>query len=195
MTFKNKITSNHSYRYRYEEMDPSLRDNARNLLWEYNNSKPDEDEKRASILQQLFGTCSPTTFIEPSFQCDYGFNIHTAGLTFINYNCVMLDTSPIHIGENVFIGPGTCLACAGHAFDPEQRANGIGDSKPITIENDVWIGANCTVCGGVTIGAGSIIGAGSVVTKDIPAGVVAVGNPCRVVREISVEDKWVLEDL
>ena len=154
----------------------------------------DENEKRSTILQELFGTCSPLTFIEPNFKCDYGFNIHTEGLTFINYNCVMLDTSPIHIGADVFIGPGTCLACAGHAIDPTERAMGIGTSKPITLEKGVWIGANCTVCGGVTIGEGSIIGAGSVVTKDIPPGVIAVGNPCKVMRKITEEDKLNLKE-
>ena len=106
----------------------------------------------------------------------------------------MLDTSPIHIGADVFIGPGTCLACAGHAIDPTERAMGIGNSKPITLETGVWLGANCTVCGGVTIGEGSIIGAGSVVTKDIPAGVIAVGNPCKVMRKITEEDKLNLKE-
>lgn len=111
--------------------------------------------------------------IEPSFHCDYGFNIHTHGLVFLNYNCVILDTSPVHIGADVFIAPGVCLACSGHAINPAQRAEDIGSSAPITIEDRVWIGANVTVCGGVTIGDGSIIGAGSTVTKDIPAGVIA----------------------
>ena len=171
-------------------MDHSLKTNAQNLLWEFNNTRPDESEKRASILQKLFGTCSPMTFIEPNFKCDYGFNIHTHGFAFINYNCVMLDTSPINIGENTFIGPGTCLSCAGHPIYPSERiVEGISTSKPITIENDVWIGANCTVFGGVTIGAGTVIGGGSVVTKDIPSGVVAAGNPCRVLRPITEEDR------
>ena len=106
----------------------------------------------------------------------------------------MLDTSPIHIGADVFIGPGTCLACADHAIDPTERAMGIGTSKPITLEKGVWLGANCTVCGGVTIGEGSIIGAGSVVTKDIPPGVIAVGNPCKVMRKITEEDKLNLKE-
>ena len=98
-------------------------------------------------------------------------------------------TAPVHIGANAFIAPGVCLACAGHAIVPEQRSAGIGTSKPIVIEDDVWIGANTVVCGGVTIGKGSVIGAGSVVNKDIPAGVVAVGNPCKVLRPITEEDR------
>ena len=188
MTIKENITMNKEYIFKHEGLDINLKQKAKNLLWEYNNSKPEEEEKRAEILQQLFGTCSPMTFIEPSFRCDYGFNIHIEGLAVINYNCVMLDTSPIYIGENAFIGPGTCLTCAGHAIDAEQRAIGIGSSKPITLKKNVWIGANCTICAGVTIGEGSIIGAGSVVTKDIPAGVIAVGNPCRVLRPITSDD-------
>lgn len=183
---------NKSYISRYEDMRPELQEKAKELCWEYNKTRPKEKEKRALILQGLFGTCSQMTFIEPSFRCDYGFNIHTQGMVIINYNCVILDTSPVYIGENVFIAPGVCLACSGHAIDADQRAAVIGDSKPITIEHDVWIGANCTVCGGVTIKAGSIIGTGSVATKDIPSGVIDVGNPCRVLRKITPEDKWEL---
>ena len=194
MTIKEIMTSNKPYISKYGKMDETLKTKAKNLLWEFNNSRPDDNKRRSEILQELFGTCSPLTFIEPNFKCDYGFNIHTEGLTFINYNCVMLDTSPIHIGADVFIGPGTCLACAGHAIDPTERAMGIGNSKPITLEKGVWLGANCTVCGGVTIGEGSIIGAGSVVTKDIPAGVIAVGNPCKVMRKITEEDKLNLKE-
>jgi acetyltransferase-like isoleucine patch superfamily enzyme len=173
----------------HKDMPMELQKTAKLLCWKYNQTGPDEEEKRAGILKELFGTCHPLTFIEPSFRCDYGFNIHTYGLTVINYNCVILDTSPVHIGENAFIAPGVCIACSGHAMIPEQRAMGIGTSKPITIERDVWIGANAVVCGGTVIGAGSIIGAGSVVMKDIPAGVVAAGNPCRVIRKITEADR------
>ena len=102
---------------------------------------------------------------------------------------MILDTSPVNIGANVFIAPGTVIACSGHAILSEQRAEGIGTSAPITIGNDVWIGANCTITAGVTIGDGSIIGAGSVVTKDIPSGVIAVGNPCKVMRNVTENDR------
>ncbi len=149
---------------------------AQRLCWEYNQSAPDQTGRRQEILHQLLGTCHPLTFIEPSFHCDYGFNIHTHGLAVINYNCVILDTSPVHIGAGAFIAPGVCLACSGHSLDPAQRSEGISTSAPITLEDDVWIGANAVICGGVTIGKGSMIGAGSVVTRDIPAGVVAAGT-------------------
>ena len=171
------------------DMPSDLQKKAKQLCWEYNQTGPNDGERRAAILQELFGNCHPLTFIEPSFHCDYGFNIHTSGLTVINYNCVILDTSPVHIGANVFIAPGTVIACSGHAVDAKQRAEGIGTSAPVAIGNDVWIGANCTITAGVTIGDGSIIGAGSVVTKDIPAGVIAVGNPCRVMRPVTEADR------
>lgn len=129
------------------------------------------------------------TGIEPSFHCDYGFNIHTHGLAVINYNCVILDTSLVHIGSGAFIAPGVCLACAGHAIDPDQRSHGIGTSAPITLEDNVRIGANATVCGGVTIGADSVV------THDIPAGVIAAGVPCKVIRPITEKDKIKPEDI
>ena len=144
---------------------------------------------RRNILTRLLGTCHPLTFIEPDFHCDYGLNIHTYGLTVINYNCVILDTSPVHIGAGAFIAPGVCLSCAGHSIDAGQRSKGIGTSKPITLEENVWIGANAVICGGVTIGKGAVIGAGSVVTHDIPAGMVAAGVPCRPIRPVTEADK------
>ena len=168
---------------------------AKRLCWEYNRTAPDEEEKRWEILKQLLGACGPMTGIEPDFHCDYGFNIHLHGLAVINYNCVILDTSPVHIGGGAFIAPGVCLACSGHSIDPEQRSHGVGTSAPITLEENVWIGANATVCGGVTIGAGSGIGAGSVVAPDIPAGVIAAGSPCRILRAITPEDKIAPEDI
>ena len=188
MDFTEIMKQNKGYCSKHTDMPSELQQKAKELCWKYNQTGPSEEKKRISILKELFGTYHPLTFIEPSFRCDYGFNIHTHGLTVINYNCVILDTSPVYIGANVFIAPGVCLACAGHAILPMQRADGIGTSKPITIKDDVWIGANVTVCGGVTIGNGSIIGAGSVVNKDVPAGVIAVGNPCRVLREITEKD-------
>lgn len=174
---------------------PELKRNAQKLCWEYNQTGPFEAEKRKKILQKLLGKCTDLTFIEPSFRCDYGFNIFIHGLAVINYNCVILDTSPVNLGENIFIAPGVCIACAGHSIDPTQRAEGISTSKPIVIERDVWIGANAVICGGVTIGQGSVIGAGSVVNKDIPPMSVAAGPPCRVIRKIRELDKIKPEDI
>lgn len=172
----------------YENVPHDKQLHAKDLCFKYNNTPPSDSKGRLEILKQLFGTCSDLTFIGEDFHCDYGFNIHTHGLAVINYNCVILDTSPVHIGDGAFIGPNTCLACSGHSLDPKQRNKGIGNSAPITLKDNVWLGANVTVCAGVTIGEGSVIGAGSVVTKDIPSGVIAAGVPCKVKRKITAED-------
>ncbi len=162
---------------------------AKELCYRYNQIGPNDNKEKQEILKELFGDCSDLTFIEPVFYCDYGFNIHTSGLTVINHNCTILDTSPVYIGKNVFIAPGVVIACAGHSIDKIQRAEGIMVSAPITIGDDVWIGANSVIKGGVTIGSGSIIGAGSVVTKNIPENVVAIGSPCKVLRNVTENDK------
>ena len=192
---KKIIQSDQGYNGNNLKIPAYLKATAQKLCWEYNQTRADEGKKRSEILHQMFGKCSDLTFIQPSFRCDYGFNIFTHGLAVINYNCVILDTSPVHIGENAFIAPGVCITCAGHSIDPVQRQEGISTSKPITLEKDVWIGANAVICGGVTIGERSVIGAGSVVTKDIPSGVVAAGNPCKVIRSVGEEDKIRAEDL
>ena len=184
-----------AYASGYKNIHTEAQNHAKQLCWEYNHTAPSEQDKRHAILQELLGECSPMTNIEPDFHCDYGFNIYTQGLVVINYNCVILDTSPVHIGAGAFIAPGVCLACSGHAIDSEQRSQGIGTSAPITLEENVWIGANATVCGGVTIGAGSDIGAGSVVTHDIPTGVIAAGVPYKVIRTISEKDKIAPENI
>ena len=123
-----------AYASGYENIPGEEQNRAKQLCWEYNRTAPSEQQKRREILQELLGTCHPMTGIEPDFHCDYGFNIHTYGLTVINYNCVILDTSPVNIGAGAFIAPGVCLACSGHAVDPGQRSQGIGTSAPITLE-------------------------------------------------------------
>ena len=112
----------------YENTPVAQQRRAKRLCWEYNRTAPDEEEKRREILKQLLGTCGPMTGIEPDFHCDYGFNIHLHGLAVINYNCVILDTSPVHIGGGAFIAPGVCLACSGHSIDPAQPSHGVGTS-------------------------------------------------------------------
>ena len=180
------IKRNEKYASGYLNTPVDKQRHAKELCFKYNNASIDE---REGILKELLGTYNNSVNIEPSFHCDYGFNIHFHGFALLNYNCVILDTSPVNIGNGVFIAPGVCIACSGHAIDPIQRSQGIGTSVPITIEDNVWIGANTTVCGGVTIGSNSVIGAGSVVNHDIPSGVVAAGVPCKVIRKISDKDK------
>lgn len=115
----------------YENTPTEEQNRAKQLCWEYNRTAPNEQEKRRSILQTLLGTCSPMTGIEPDFHCDYGFNIHTHGLAVINYNCVILDTSPVNIGAGAFIAPGVCLACSGHAIDRSSAATALAPRHPL----------------------------------------------------------------
>lgn len=186
-----KMKQEKAYVTDYNLMPYHLKARAKNLLREYDEICDQDSHRKNNILEKLFGSYNSQVIISNGFKCDYGFNIHFKGFAFINYNVVMLDTSPIHIGSGAFIGPGVCLACSGHSYIKEEREKGIGISAPIFLDDDVWLGANVTICPGVKIGKGSVIGAGSVVTKDIPEKVIAAGNPCKVIREIKEDDKLV----
>ncbi len=129
-------------------------------------------------------------FITPPFWCDYGYNIELGDYFYSNHNMIITDGAKVKFGDNVFVAPNCCFTTAEHALDPEQRKAGVEIAKPITIGNNVWMGAGSTILAGVTIGDNSVIGAGSVVTRDIPSGVIAVGVPCRVQREITEQDKY-----
>ena len=177
------------YIAKYKEYQFEIQMRAKRLLHEYNNLAPDDSEKGVAILKELFQDEKLNVLINAPFKCDYGFNIHFEGFALINYNCSILDTSSVYIGDHVFIAPGVCISCAGHAIHPDERAV-YNTSKPIRIDSNVWIGANATIIAGVHIGENSIIGAGSVVNRDIPPNVVAAGNPCRVIREITDADRW-----
>ena len=143
------------------------------------NAAGDED-----VLRELIGSVGKNTYIRPPFFCDYGYNITLGDDVFLNFNCVILDVVPVTIGNRVQMASAVQLLAADHPLDAAERASGREFGRPITIEDDAWLGGGAIVCPGVTVGAGAVIGAGSVVTKDIPAGVVAVGNPCRVIREL-----------
>ena len=145
-------------------------------------------EVRNQICKDLFGSFGKSTVLSP-FRCDYGDQIHIGDKSFINFNVSMIDLGEIRIGNRVLIGPGTGLFTAIHPIDPEIRATGIEKGINITIEDDVWIGGNVTILPGVKIGRGAIIGAGSVVTKDIPEMTIAAGNPAKVIRKITEDDK------
>jgi maltose O-acetyltransferase len=147
------------------------------------NSQPDEDA-RLRVLGELLGGIGRSSYIRPPFFCDYGFNIRLGDGVFLNFNCVILDVVPVTIGDRVQIASAVQILAADHPLDVATRAAGLENGRPITIEDDAWIGGGAILCPGVTVGRGSVIGAGSVVTRDIPPGVVAVGNPCRVLREL-----------
>jgi maltose O-acetyltransferase len=138
-----------------------------------------------SVLRELLGRLGADSYIRPPFFCDYGYNLALGDNVFLNFNCVVLDVVPVTIGDRVQMASAVQLLAAEHPLDPVERATGREFGRPITIEDDVWLGGGVIVCPGVTIGRAAVIGAGSVVTKDIPPEVVAVGNPCRVMREIA----------
>jgi maltose O-acetyltransferase len=158
---------------------------AQELLHRFNSSKPAETNERENIIKELFGSVGARTIVKPPFYCDYGSHIYIGEQSFINYDCVILDGNIVRIGNNVMLAPKVQIYTATHPFDTELRRKEIEMAYPITIEDDVWIGGGAIICPGVTIGKGSSIGAGSVVTKDIPPGVLAVGNPCRVIRNLT----------
>lgn len=176
----------------YIDSDPELvelRNKAKRLVREFNDLPSDLEEKRQQIIRELFGSCKGNFHIEPSIRCDYGINIEIGEDFFANYDCVFLDVNKITFGDRVFIAPRCCFFTAGHPIDCDVRNKKLEYGWPIKVGNDVWIGGSVVVNPGVTIGDNVVIGSGSVVTKDIPSGVVAAGNPCRVIRKITEDDK------
>ncbi|WP_298032390.1 sugar O-acetyltransferase [uncultured Dysosmobacter sp.] len=192
MTEQDRMHAGQLY-YAGNEALSAARDQAKRLTWRYNQMDPADWNGRTALLQELLGRLGKDSWIEPSFRCDYGSNITLGNGVFINYDCVFLDVAPITIGDRVLIAPQAGLYTASHPLDPEIRASGLEFGRPITLESDVWLGGRAVVCPGVTIGSGSIIAAGSVVTRDIPAGVLAAGSPCRVLRTLTDADRAVWE--
>jgi maltose O-acetyltransferase len=141
-------------------------------------------EERAAALAQLLAEIGEGTFIRTPFYCDYGDGIRLGARVFVNFNCVMLDGAPISVGDECLLGPGVQLITASHPTDPTPRRAALEQALPVTVGDGVWLGAGALVCPGVSIGENTVVGAGSVVTRDLPAGVVAVGNPARVVRAL-----------
>lgn len=161
----------------------------KNACYKYNQLNPNDREAQAEILKDLLGKMGKEVIITPPFWCDYGYNIEVGDYFYSNHNLIITDGASVKFGDHVFIAPNCCFTTAEHAIEPEMRKAGIEIAKPITVGNNVWIGAGSTILAGVTIGDNSVIGAGSVVKKDIPPNVVAVGVPCKVIREITEADR------
>lgn len=171
------------------------RQKAKEILFEFNNLPPSKIKEKHQLIKPLFGKTKGTFYLEPPFRCDYGYNIELGKNFYANYNLTVLDVAKVKIGDFVLIGPNVNLITVNHPIDKDFRAKGFEISKEIIIENNVWIGANVTVNPGVKIGENSIIGSGSVVTKNIPENVIAVGNPCKILRQITEKDKVTFEEL
>lgn len=168
---------------------PLQRLQAQRACHRYNQIDPKNFKERKSLIRNLFGK-TPTMFhIEQPFFCDYGFNIEIGNNFFSNYHLTILDCAPVRIGDNVMLGPNVSIYTAGHPIHHEVRNTGLEYALAVTIADNVWIGGNVTINPNVTIGENTVIGSGSVVTKSIPANVIAAGNPCQVIREITEEDK------
>lgn len=175
----------------YDPFDPELvqgREHARDLTHLLNQTRDRDADERRSIMNLLFGSGGDTVWLQPPFFCDYGTNIHLGERVFFNFNCTVLDVCKVTIGDYTQIGSGVQILTPLHPLDAAlRRKEEYG--APVTIGNDVWIGSGALILPGVTIGDRTVIGAGSVVTRDIPSDVLAVGNPCRVLRPITQADK------
>jgi maltose O-acetyltransferase len=177
---------------RYIADDPELAaDHARaqELLERYNATRHTEQDERDRLLRQLLGEVGDGVVVKPPFRCDYGSQISIGARTFVNYGCVILDVAPVRIGAACQIATNVQLLTATHPVDPGPRRGGWESAAPVTLGDNVWLGAAVIVCPGVTIGDDTVVGAGAVVVRDLPAGVVAVGNPARVLREITERDR------
>ncbi|MCG8927500.1 sugar O-acetyltransferase [Lentzea sp. CC55] len=178
ITEKQKMTTGQLYR----DSDPELvaeRRRCQALVDEFNATR------EGAVIAELFGSLGEGSWVMPRFQCDYGYQIHMGSNSFLNYDAILMDCATITIGDDVSIGPRAQLLTALHPIeDHEARRRRFETAAPITIGDNVWLGGGVIVCAGVTIGDNSVIGAGSVVTRDIPPRVLAVGNPCKVIREL-----------
>lgn len=188
MTERERMESGMLYKADDKEL-VELRQRARRLTRLYNATTEEETGRRRELLGQLLGSAGEGAYIEPTFRCDYGCNIHVGDNFYANFDCIILDVAPVHIGSHVFLAPRVGIYTAGHPIDAAVRNEELEFGTPVTIGDDVWIGGNVVINPGVTIGSDVVIGSGSVVTRDIPSHVVAGGVPCRVIRPITQEDK------
>lgn len=159
------------------------------LLYEYNMTRPSESEKRTTLLKEMFAEIGEDCYIEPPLHSNFGgHHVHFGKSVYANYNLTLVDDTHIYVGDYTMIGPNVIIATAGHPILPQLREKAYQFNIPVHIGRNCWIGAGAVLLPGVTVGDNTVIGAGSIVTKDIPSGVIAVGNPCKVLRAISEHD-------
>ena len=176
----------------YLASDPVLvkeREHARKLTRLFNQTVETDYENRDELLKKLFGTTGESIYIEPNFRCDYGYNIHVGENFYANFDCIILDVCPVHIGKNCFMAPGVHIYTATHPIDPIERVSGAEYGKSVTIGDNVWIGGHSVINPGVTIGNNVVVASGSVVTKNVPDNVVVGGNPARIIKKIDMKQK------
>ena len=189
MTEREKAQKGYLYDANYDPEIIEEETRCADLCYEFNQCRPSDTKKQKELLTKILGSMKENPVITAPFYCDYGFNISIGKNFYTNHNVTILDGAKVTFGDNVFIAPNCVFSTAGHAIDSEQRSRGLEIALPITVGDNVWIGTNVSVLPGVTIGNNTIIGAGSVVNKNIPEGVIAAGNPCKVIRKITEEDK------
>lgn len=187
-TEKEKMLAGKIYDANYDQELIDARADAKELCYDFNHARPSEEAKRQGIIRQLLGKTGNQFEIAGPFYCDYGFNIEIGEHFYANHNLVILDGAKVTFGDDVFVAPDCGFYTAGHPLDADRRNKGLEYAKPITVGNNVWFGGGVKVMPGVTIGDGAVIGGGSVVTKDIPANMIAFGNPCKPIREITEAD-------
>lgn len=158
-------------------------------LYDFNRTRPSQADERARLLRQILYEVGPDCYVEPPLHANWGCHTHFGRGVYANFNLTLVDDTHIYVGDNTMIGPNVTIATAGHPIDPELRGRGLQYNMPVRIGRNCWLGAGVIVLPGVTVGDNTVIGAGSVVTRDIPANVVAVGNPCRVLRPVGEHDR------
>ena len=188
MTQKERMLANLPYKAWMDGLSEERLENKKRI-YQYNHLPPEQWNEQVDLLKRILGKIGDEVYIEPPFHCDYGYNIEVGENFYANYNLVILDVGKVRIGKNVMFAPNVSIYTAGHPVHPDSRNSGYEYGIDITIGDNVWIGGNVCVLPGVKIGDNVVIGAGSVVTKDLPDNVIAVGNPCRVIRKITKEDR------
>lgn len=184
MSEKEKMLAGELYDANYNENLIQERYWVKDKCYDYNQLRPSDNKGKENIIREILGKTGNTFTIEQPFMCDYGYNIEIGENFYSNHNLIILDGNKVQFGDNIFIAPNCSFYTAGHPLDVERRNKGLEYAKPIKVGNNVWIGGNVIVLPGVTIGDNVVIGAGSVVNKNIPSNVVAVGNPCKVIKQL-----------